>query len=50
MKITIPDNDIKVFYVTATSFPNGILAPHQKLHALIPFSPDAIKRITFKIL
>jgi len=32
------ENDIKVFYVEANSFPDGILAAHQKLHALIPFS------------
>ena len=27
--------DIKVFYVTATSFPDGIQAAYQKLHSLI---------------
>lgn len=34
------DKDIKVFYITATSFPDGALAAHQKLHALIPFTTD----------
>lgn len=32
------DNDIKVFYITAISFPEGIMDAHKKLHALIPFS------------
>lgn len=32
------DNDIHVFYVPATSFPDGILAAHQQLHSLVPFS------------
>jgi hypothetical protein len=34
------DKDITVFYETAISFPNGVLAAHQKLHALIPFTTD----------
>ena len=34
------DDDIKVFYVTAASFPDGIMAAHQKLHSLVPFSTD----------
>ncbi len=34
--ITI-DNNIKVFYVTAKSFPDGIMEAHEKLHALVPF-------------
>ena len=34
------DNDIKVLYVQATSFPDGILAAHQKLHGLIPYSTE----------
>jgi hypothetical protein len=34
------ENDIKVFYVTAKSYPDGILAAHQKLHTLAPFSPS----------
>jgi hypothetical protein len=37
--ITLP-NDIKVFYVTATSFPAGIMDAHKKLHALVPSSAN----------
>jgi hypothetical protein len=37
--ITI-DKDIKVFYVTAISFPDGIMEAHQKLHSLVPFSTN----------
>lgn len=33
-------NDIKVLYVTASSFPEGIMAAHQKLHSMIPFSTE----------
>lgn len=40
METTIIDSDIKVFYITANSFPEGILAAHQQLHALVPFSTD----------
>jgi hypothetical protein len=40
MKTTSLENDIKVFYVTAESYPEGILAAHQKLHAKVPFSYD----------
>lgn len=32
------DKDITVFYITATSFPDGITEAHEKLHALVPFS------------
>jgi hypothetical protein len=34
------NKDIKVFYITAKSFPDGVLEAHQKLHALIPFSTE----------
>jgi predicted transcriptional regulator YdeE len=34
------DNDITVMYINATSFPEGVLAAHQKLHSLIPFSTE----------
>lgn len=34
------DNDITVFYIPATSFPNGVMEAHKKLHALVPVSPD----------
>lgn len=40
METFILDHDIKVFYVTASSFPEGIQAAHEKLHNLVPFSPD----------
>jgi predicted transcriptional regulator YdeE len=30
------EHDIEVFCVTATSFPDGVLASHQTLHRLIP--------------
>jgi hypothetical protein len=29
------EQDIKIFYVTATSFPGGVMDAHQKLHSLI---------------
>lgn len=34
------EHDIKVFYVTATSFPQGIGEATQKLHSLFPFSKE----------
>lgn len=34
------DSDIKVLYVEATSYPNGILDAHNRLHQLVPFSAD----------
>lgn len=34
------ENDIRVFCTTAKSFPDGALEAHQKLHALVPYSPD----------
>lgn len=34
------DKDIVVMYVEATSFPDGVMAAHQKLHSLFPFSAD----------
>ena len=34
------DKDIKVMYKTASSFPEGVLAAHQALHALIPFTTE----------
>ena len=40
METTILENNIKVFYVTATSFPDGIKEAHEKLHSLIPFSKE----------
>lgn len=38
--------DVKVFFVTAESFPAGVLAAFQKLHSLIP---DSLGRTTFGI-
>ena len=40
MEILTIDNDIKVLYIQATSFPDGILAAHQKLHTVIPYSTE----------
>jgi len=44
-KFTLAE-DIKVFCVTADSFPEGIEAAHQKLHSLIPLNKE---RRTFGI-
>lgn len=38
MEIITLDKDIPVLYVTAKSFPAGIMEAHEKLHALVPFS------------
>mgnify|MGYP001334058395 CR=1 FL=1 len=40
METTILEKDIKVFYVTATSFPQGIGEATKKLHGLFPFSKE----------
>ncbi len=40
MKTYTFDKDITVFYVTATSFPEGVLAAHEKLHSIVPFSTE----------
>lgn len=40
METIILEKDIKVFYVTATSFPQGIGEATQKLHSLFPFSKE----------
>lgn len=34
------DKAIKILCVPAESFPDGVLAAHQKLHAMIPFSTE----------
>lgn len=34
------ENDIKVFYITAKSFPDGITEAHKNLRELVPFSAD----------
>lgn len=40
MEEYILKDDIKVFYVTAESFPDGIMSAHQKLHSLLPSTKD----------
>lgn len=40
METILINSDVKVFYVTAKSFPDGVLDAHQKLHSLIPFSNE----------
>jgi len=32
--------DIRVYTIAAASFPEGVKTAHEKLHALIPFSPE----------
>lgn len=34
------EKDITVMYKTASSFPDGIMAAHKALHAVVPFSAD----------
>jgi predicted transcriptional regulator YdeE len=34
------NSDINLFYISATSFPDGIMDAHQKLHTLVPFSTE----------
>jgi predicted transcriptional regulator YdeE len=34
------EEDINVICITASSFPEGVMAAHQKLHTLVPFSTD----------
>lgn len=34
------NEDIQIMYMDASSFPEGILEAHQKLHSLIPFSNE----------
>jgi hypothetical protein len=36
-KYHLPEN-ITAMYITASSFPDGVLAAHQKLHSLVPMS------------
>jgi hypothetical protein len=38
-QITLTD-DIRVYFIQATSFPDGVQAAHEKLHALYPFDPE----------
>ena len=34
------ENDIKVFYIQAKSFPDGVMEAFQKMHSLIEFPPQ----------
>ena len=34
------EKDIKVYFIDAKSFPEGILEAHEKLHSIIPFSKE----------
>ncbi len=38
MEKYILENDIVVFCITATSFPDGVMAVHEKLDEMVPFS------------
>lgn len=40
METFILTRDIKVFYVTASAFPDGVLDAHAALHQRVPFSAD----------
>ena len=40
METTNLDQDIKVLYLPAASFPDGIKEAHEKLHSIIPFTND----------
>lgn len=37
METVTVDNDIKVIYIEAESFPDGVLEAHNKLHEILPF-------------
>ncbi|MBL7712733.1 MAG: hypothetical protein JNL13_09725 [Chitinophagaceae bacterium] len=40
MKPYLLPEDISVYCIRAASFPDGVLAAHQQLHALLPFSAE----------
>ncbi|HEY5822880.1 MAG TPA: transcriptional regulator [Cyclobacteriaceae bacterium] len=40
MKTFTLDKDITIFYITASSFPEGVLTAHEELHSLVPFSTE----------
>lgn len=40
METILQTNDISVLYVTAASFPEGIMESHERLHAILPFSTE----------
>ncbi|QIL38709.1 transcriptional regulator [Pedobacter sp. HDW13] len=58
METYIIEEDIKVLCITASSFPDGVLAAHQQLHALFPPNkqrmyfgisrPDATRKVIYK--
>ncbi|NBA86482.1 transcriptional regulator [Emticicia sp. CRIBPO] len=40
METTNFEEDITIMYKTAGSFPEGVMAAHEALHAFVPFSTD----------
>ena len=40
MENFILEEDIKVFCITAVSFPDGVKSAHETLHSLVPFSAE----------
>ena len=40
METIILDRDINLFYITAKSFPEGIMDAHTRIHELVPSSTD----------
>lgn len=40
MEIFTLDQDIPVLFVTANAFPEGIMAAHERLHAIVPYSEN----------
>lgn len=40
MEMIVIELDIKVLYVTAASFPEGIQGAHERLHEIIPYSKE----------
>ena len=38
METATIDKDISVFYITASSYPEGILDAHKNLHSMVPFT------------
>lgn len=38
METIVIDNDIKVLYINAASFPDDVMAAHQKLHSVVPYN------------
>lgn len=40
MKTVVLEKDIKVLFIEAKSFPEGIMEAHERLHELVPFDRD----------